>query len=409
MNPLQTLRIALRALLRNKTRSILTTLGIVIGVAAVIAMVAIGEGAKSRVENAFASMGTNLLVVLPGSTSAGGAQGGFGSQPTLTWDDLKAMKSEAPAVSAVAPQLRSTAQLVAEEQNWSTTVYGVTPEYFDIRSWAVADGSRFQQSDVDGGAKVVELGQTVVDKLFGPNAHPVGQQVRIKNMPFTVAGVLEKKGQSPTGQDYDDCVYIPVTTFQAKVQGGLQKYLSGTVYVAARDSASTDKAESEIRTLLRERHHLADGADDDFSVRNLTEVASAQQESTKTLTTLLAAVAGVSLLVGGIGIMNIMLVSVTERTREIGLRMAIGAKRIQILAQFLTEAMTLSFLGGLTGVILGVVAAAELASKFGWTMLVRPEVVLIAVGFSAVTGIVFGLYPARKASRLDPIDALRYE
>jgi putative ABC transport system permease protein len=409
MNPFQTLRIALRALLRNKTRSILTTLGIVIGVAAVIAMVAIGEGAKSRVESAFASMGTNLLVVLPGSTSAGGAQGGFGSQPTLTWDDLKAMKNEAPAVSAVAPQLRSTAQLVAEEQNWSTTVYGVTPEYFDIRSWSIASGTRFSQSDVDGGTKVVEIGRTVADKLFGPNADPVGQQVRIKNVPFTIAGVLDKKGQSPTGQDYDDCVYIPVTTFQAKVQGGLQKYLSGTVYVAAKDSASTDKAESQVRNLLRERHHIADGADDDFSVRNLTEVASAQQESTKTLTTLLAAVAGVSLLVGGIGIMNIMLVSVTERTREIGLRMAIGAKRFQILAQFLAEAMTLSFLGGLTGVALGVVAAAELAKNFGWTMLVRPDVVVIAVGFSAFTGIVFGLYPARKASRLDPIDALRYE
>ncbi len=363
MNPLQTLRIALRALLRNKTRSILTTLGIVIGVGAVIAMVAIGEGAKSRVADTFASMGTNLLVVLPGSSSASGAQGGFGSQPTLTWDDLKAMKSEAPAVASVAPQLRSTAQLVAEEQNWSTTVYGVTPEYFDIRSWAITDGSRFLQSDVDGGAKIVELGQTVVDKLFGPNAHPVGQSVRIKNMPFTVAGVLEKKGQSPTGQDYDDCVYIPVTTFQAKIQGGLQKYLSGTVYVAAKDSASTDAAESQVRSLLRERHHIADGADDDFSVRNLTEVASAQQESTKTLTTLLAAVAGVSLLVGGIGIMNIMLVSVTERTREIGLRMAIGAKRFQILAQFLTEAMALSFLGGLTGVVLGVGTAAELARK----------------------------------------------
>ncbi|HVY46007.1 MAG TPA: ABC transporter permease [Minicystis sp.] len=409
MNPLQTLRIALRALLRNKTRSLLTTLGIVIGVAAVIAMVAIGEGAKSRVESAFTSMGTNLLVVLPGSTSAGGAQGGFGSMPTLTWDDLKAMKTEVPGVANAAPQLRSTAQLVSEEQNWSTSVYGVTPDYFDIRSWKTVSGSRFSDGEVDGGAKVVVLGETVVDKLFGANADPVGQTVRIKNVPFTVEGVLEKKGQSPTGQDYDDCVYIPVTTFQAKVQGGLQKYLSGTVYVSATDAASLPKAEAGLRSLLRERHHLADGADDDFSIRNLTEVASAQQQSAKTLTTLLAAVAAVSLLVGGIGIMNIMLVSVTERTREIGLRMAIGARRRQILAQFLAEAMTLSFLGGLTGVALGVVAASELAKNFGWTMLVRPDVVVIAVTFSAVTGVLFGIYPARKASRLDPIDALRYE
>ncbi|HEY4117113.1 MAG TPA: ABC transporter permease [Byssovorax sp.] len=409
MNPLQTLRIALRALLRNKTRSILTTLGIVIGVGAVIAMVAIGEGAKSRVADTFASMGTNLLVVLPGSSSAGGAQGGFGSQPTLTWDDLRAMKTEVPGVGAAAPQLRVTSQLLSDEQNWGTTVYGVTPEYFDVRAWQTAEGAAITQGDVDGGAKVVVLGETVVDKLFGANAHPVGQTVRIKNVPFVVSGVLARKGQSATGQDYDDCVYVPVTTFQTKIQGGLQKYLSGTVYVSAASADQTASVESGLRALLRERHHLAQGQDDDFSIRNLAEMQSAQAASTDTLTTLLAAVAGVSLLVGGIGIMNIMLVSVTERTREIGLRMAIGAKRTQILGQFLAEAMALAFLGGLMGVALGVGAAGELAHKFGWTMLVRPEVVLVAVGFSALTGVVFGLYPARKASRLDPIDALRFE
>jgi putative ABC transport system permease protein len=409
VNPLQTFRIALRALLRNKTRSFLTTLGIVIGVAAVIAMVAIGEGAKARVEGAFAAMGTNLLVVLPGSSASGGARGGFGSQPTLTWDDLKAIQTEIPSVRTAAPQLRLSGQVMSDDQNWSTSIYGVTPAYFDIRSWAMSEGAPFSQSDVEGGAKVAVLGQTVVDKLFGPSANPVGQMIRIRNTPFTVVGVMQRKGQSATGQDYDDGLYIPVTTFQSKIQGGLQKYLAGTVYVTAASAEDTPRAQAAIRALLRERHHLDASADDDFSIRNLTEIAGAQQESTNTLTTLLASVAAVSLMVGGIGIMNIMLVSVTERTREIGLRMAIGAKRRQILAQFLVEALSLSSMGGLVGVALGISMASWLAGRFGWTTLIRPDVVLVAVGFSALTGIVFGIYPARKASRLDPIDALRYE
>jgi putative ABC transport system permease protein len=408
MNPLQTFRVALRALMRNKMRSFLTTLGIIIGVSAVIAMVAIGEGAKARVEEAFAAMGTNLLIVMPGSTSAGGVQGGFGSAPTLTWDDLKAIQNEVSSVRYAAPQLRSSAQIMSEEQNWSTSVYGTTPEYFAIRAWPIASGSSLSQSDVETGSKVLVVGQTVADKLFGSGANPVGQSVRVRNIPFTIVGVLSRKGQSPMGQDYDDAVFIPSTTFGAKIQGGLKKYLSGSIMVQAA-SSDTARAQADVTALLRDRHNLQDNADDDFSIRNLAEIASAQQEGTKTMTTLLAAVAAVSLVVGGIGIMNIMLVSVTERTREIGLRMAIGARRYQIMAQFLVESLTLAFFGGLIGVAIGVGAATWLSGKFGWSLLIRPDVVVISVVFSALTGVVFGLYPARKASRLDPIEALRYE
>ncbi len=409
MNPLLTLRIALRALLRNKMRSFLTTLGIIIGVSAVIAMVAIGEGAKAQVEKQFAAMGTSLLIVMPGTSSSGGARGGYGSQPTLTWDDLKAIQREVPSVKMAAPVLRSSTQLASEDQNWSTSVQGTTPDYFTIRTWAATSGSNITQSDVEGATKVIVLGQTVAQKLFGPGSDPVGQVVRIKNTPFQVIGVLQAKGQSPTGQDYDDGAFVPVTTFQAKIQGGLQKYLSGTIFVSAVSAEDTTRAQDAVTALLRDRHHIAQAVDDDFSIRNLAEIAGAQQEGTKTLTTLLASIAAVSLLVGGIGIMNIMLVSVTERTREIGVRMAVGAKPHHILSQFLVEALTLSVMGGIIGVVIGVVGGAKLAAKFGWPMLVRPDIVIISVAFSALVGVGFGLYPARKASRLDPIEALRYE
>lgn len=409
MNPLQTLRIAVRALMRNKMRSLLTTLGIIIGVGAVIAMVAIGEGAKANVEATFAAMGTNLLIVIPGTTTSGGVQGGFGSMPTLTWDDLKAIQTEVPSVRLAAAQLRSAAQLVSEDQNWSTTVFGVTPEYFDIRSWPAAQGTVLSPSDVEGGNKVVVLGQTVADKLFGPGANPIGQTVRIKNTPFQVVGVLARKGQSPMGQDYDDAAFLPTTTYRSKIQGGLGQFLSGVIMVQAVSADATPRAQADVSALLRDRHHLAQGVDDDFSIRNLAEIASAQQQGTDTLTTLLASVAAVSLLVGGIGIMNIMLVSVTERTREIGLRMAIGARRYHIMAQFLVESLTLSFFGGLLGVAIGAGSAHYLSGKFGWPMLVRPDIVAVSVLFSALTGVIFGLYPAWKASRLDPIEALRYE
>jgi putative ABC transport system permease protein len=408
VNILQTLRVAFRALFRNKMRSFLTTLGIVIGVSAVIAMVAIGDGAKARVEQAFAAMGSNMLIVLPGTSTAGGAHGGFGSMPTLTWDDLKAIRNEVPTVRAAAPQLRSVAQVLSEDQNWTTQVIGTTPEFFVIRSWPVARGSTLTQSDVDGGTKVAVLGATVVAKLFGAG-NPVGQVIRVKNVPFTVVGVLDKKGQSQWGQDFDDVLFVPVSTFLQKIQGGLGNYIAGTIMVSAVSADATSRAESQIRGLLRDRHRLQAGADDDFSIRNLSEIANASQEGTRTLTTLLAAIAAVSLLVGGIGIMNIMLVSVTERTREIGLRMAVGAKPSDIRLQFLVEALALAVTGGLIGVGLGLGAAWRLAQSFGWQVLYRPDVIFIAVGFSGLVGVGFGFYPAHRASRLDPIQALRFE
>ncbi len=409
MNPLVTILVAFRAVLRNKMRSFLTTLGIIIGVAAVIAMMAIGAGAKAQVEAAFTAMGTNLLIVMPGSTTSGGSFGGFGSMPTLTWDDLAAIRTEVPTVKAAAPQLRSNQSIVSDELNWTTSVTGTSPEYFEIRSWPAGSGSLFTQNDVDAATKVVVLGQTVVERLFGKSANPVGQTVRIGKSPFAVVGVLARKGQSPTGQDYDDAAFIPMTTFAQRIQGGLGKYLTGTIFVQATGSNTTTRAMTDVQNLLRERHHIPVGADDDFSIRNLSEIAGAQQQGTETMTTLLASVAAVSLLVGGIGIMNIMLVSVTERTREIGLRMAIGAKPRSILLQFLVEALVLSLAGGLLGVALGVGTATWLAGKFHWPMQIQVDVIGVSVIFSALVGVVFGLYPARKASQLDPIDALRYE
>ncbi len=409
MNILETFLVAARALLRNKTRSFLTALGIIIGVAAVIAMVAMGEGAKANVAEAIASMGTNLLIVLPGSSTAGGARGGFGSQPTLTWDDFKAIQTELPSVKEAAPVLSSTVQMLSEDQNWTTRVSGTTPEYFDIRNWPMALGSRFGQSDVEGGSKTVILGETVCEKLFGINANPVGQTVRIKNIPFQVVAVASKKGQSAAGQDYDDAAFVPYTTFAAKVQGGLQKYLSGIIFVSASSSAGTERATAEITSLLRDRHHLRTGTEDDFSLRNLSEIANAQEQAVGTISALLLSIALVSLAVGGIGIMNIMLVSVTERTREIGVRMAIGARPVNILTQFLIEALTLAVAGGVAGIAAGLLAAQRLAVTFSWPMKVRPDIILVAVVFSGLVGVGFGLYPAYKASRLDPIDALRYE
>ncbi len=409
MNIFQTFWVALRALVRNKMRSFLTALGIIIGVSAVIAMVAIGEGAKAKVAEAFSSMGSNLLILLPGTTTRGGAFGGFGSMPTLTWDDLAAIRKEASAVKYAVAALRTTGQLVAEDQNWSTSINGTSPEYFLARNWDIASGESFSDSDLESGNKVVVLGQTVADKLFGPNSQAVGQTVRIKNQPFLVVGVLAKKGQSPGGQDYDDAVFVPETTYMAKIQGGLQKYVAGVIMLSAVSEDATAKAEKQVSEILRDRHHIEPGDDDDFSIRNLTEMASAQESGMKTLSMLLASIAAVSLLVGGIGIMNIMLVSVTERTREIGLRMAVGAKPRNILAQFLVEALTLSLSGGVFGVALGLYAAFRLSTKFGWPLLLRPDVIVLAVGFSALVGVTFGLYPAVKASRLDPIEALRYE
>jgi putative ABC transport system permease protein len=405
----ETVRIALRALRRNRLRSFLTALGIIIGVAAVIAMVAIGEGARARVEQAFTAMGTNVLIVSSGAKTANGVKVAAGALPTLTWDDLKAIRAEVPGVRCVAPRLHTTGQIVTEDQNWATLITGTTPAFFEIRNWAIRLGTGIAEEDVDAGAKIAVLGDTVAASLFGASADPVGQTVRIQNVPFRVVGVADRKGQSPGGNDYDDVVYVPVSTFLAKIQGGLQNYIAGTIMVEVTDDDQTGAVAGNIAALLRDRHNIAAGSDDDFTVKNQTETANRKEESTQALTLLLASIAAVSLVVGGIGIMNIMLVSVTERTREIGVRVAVGAKPRNILFQFLIESLALSVMGGLAGVALGLVAAERLALRFGWPMLVRPDVIALAVGFSAVVGICFGLYPAYKAARLDPIVALRYE
>ncbi|HEY1697620.1 MAG TPA: ABC transporter permease [Polyangiaceae bacterium] len=409
MNLANVMPIAVTALLRNKTRSFLTTLGVIIGVASVISMVAVGEGAKARVSGVFATMGTNMLVVLSGSTSTGGVSGGFGSLPTLTWDDLRTMRTQAPAVRWAAPAQMTKVTIMAQDQNWTTSLTGTSPEFFDIRNWVIDKGSLFADTDVQAGAKVIVVGATVADKLFGVGVDPVGATVRIRSVPFLVVGLLQRKGQSPMGTDYDDAAFIPVTTFQNQIQGGLQKYIAGAVIVSAISADDTGRAQSEIAALLRDRHHLGPADDDDFNIRNLTEMANAQQQGTQTLTALLAAIAVVSLVVGGIGIMNIMLVSVTERTREIGVRMAVGAKPWHVLAQFLAEAVTLSMIGGLMGIVLGSVIARVVAARLGWGYTPRVDMILLSFGFSALVGVGFGLYPARKASRLDPIEALRYE
>jgi len=409
MDVLQTFRVAARALLTNKIRSFLTILGIIIGVAAVIAMVAIGNGARARVEQAFAAMGSNLLIILPGSTTAGGAHGGFGTMPTVTWADLKAIQTEVPAVRYAAAELRTTAQVFSENANWTTSIEGTISAYLDIESWKIAQGAAFQQSDVEVGTKVSLIGQTVSDKLFGVGVNPVGRTIRIRNVPFEVIGLLAPRGQSNWGRDLDDVVIVPQTTFEARIQGGLQQYVRGAIMVQAVSNDATQRAEREIVALLRDRHHLTTDQDDDFSIRNLAEMQNARQQSTDTLTSLLASIAAVSLLVGGIGIMNIMLVSVTERTREIGLRMAVGARPRVILAQFLAEALALAVAGGIAGIGVGLFAAERLAVQFDWPIVTQPETIVLAVGFSGLVGVVFGLYPAHRASRLDPIEALRYE
>ena len=409
MNPLATLAIAVRALLRNTTRSLLTALGVIIGVAAVIAMTAIGAGAKERVEKTFESMGSNMLVVMSGSSFGGGVRGGGGSQPSLTWDDLAAIREEVPSVRYVAPQLQTRAQVGAEGQNWNTSVQGTTADFFAIRNWKVSRGALFSDEDEQTGAKVAVLGTSVVKNLFGAYANPVGQVVRVGTVPFEVVGVLETKGQAAFGQDMDDVVVVPASTYRAKLHGGLQQYIDGVIFVGCASHAATATAQPEIEELLRRRHRIRTGAEDDFSVRNLSDIASAQEEGAETMQSLLAGIALVSLLVGGIGIMNIMLVSVTERTREIGLRMAVGAKPRSILSQFLVEAVVLSLIGGLVGVGAGLGSARYLVARFEWPMLVQPGVVAVAVAFSAAIGVGFGLYPAFKASRLDPIQALRYE
>ena len=409
MSVLAIAKVAGSALLRNKLRSFLTTLGVVIGVAAVIAMVTVGDGARRRVQQTFEAMGTNLLIVVSGSSSSGGMFGGAGTKATLTWADLAAIRSELSAVAAAAPVMRTSVVLQAEDQNWTTAVVGTSPEYLQIRNWSIAGGRSFDSGELDGGAGVVVLGATVVERLWGPGFDPVGRTVRLRGNPFVVIGVLDRKGQSPMGQDYDDIALVPYTSFQTKISSaGLGNFINGSIFVNS-TTEETTRAQRQIENLLRDRHKLAPGIEDDFGVRNLSEIAAAQEQGTSILTTLLAAIAIVSLVVGGIGIMNIMLVSVTERTREIGVRMAVGARSWHILGQFLGEALALSLAGGVIGVGLGVVVARELARRFDMPSTIHGGVIALALGFSVVVGVGFGLYPARKASRLDPIEALRYE
>ncbi|HZW23808.1 ABC transporter permease [Noviherbaspirillum sp.] len=410
MNLLATIRIALNALRVNKLRSILTMLGIIIGVAAVITMIAVGAGAQQRVEEQIKNLGSNLMIILPGSTTSSGVRLGAGANQSLTDDDAAAIVREIPEVQVAAPSNRRTEQVVASGANWSTSIYGVNPDYFEAREWPLQSGRMFDQAELSGNAKVALIGQTAAKQLFG-DLDPVDQTIRIRKVPFTIIGVLERKGQSMMGQDQDDVVMLPLSTARNRLFGNTQGKLRrvGTIQVKVREGASMQVAEERIRELLRQRQRTQPGQDDAFTVRNLTELLQAQEESSRIMTLLLAAVASVSLLVGGIGIMNIMLVSVTERTREIGLRMAVGARGSDILTQFLVEAMTLSLIGGFAGIVLGVTGSWLVGEMTGWATRMSPESIVLAVGFSAGIGIFFGFYPARKAASLLPIQALRYE
>ena len=405
MNVLNIMKVSLRSLGRNKLRSFLTMLGIIIGVGAVIAVMAVGEGAQYNIQQQIATLGTNVLLTFPGSSNQGGVRVGLGSMTSLTADDLSAMQTQCPSVQIAAPVITTGGQLVYGELNWGTRVTGSNPEYFTIRSWPLSSGQLFTDSDIRGATKVCVLGQTVVDNLFR-GSDPIGATIRIKKMPFKVVGVLSPKGQSAQGADQDDIVIAPYTTVQKKMMG--VTYL-GIIMVSAISDKSMDDAQSQITELLRVRHKIQPWEDNDFTIRSQTEIANAAQATTKVLTILLASIASISLLVGGIGIMNIMLVSVTERTREIGIRMSIGARGKDILFQFLVEAVVLSMVGGTIGVVIGMGASNLISKLAGWPTLVAPTSVGLAFLFAAAVGIFFGFYPARKAAMLNPIDALRFE
>lgn len=401
------LRIAFRSLRVNKMRSALTMLGIVIGVAAVIAMFAVGNGANQKISASIASMGSNLLMVRPGVAISGRRRGGS-NEPTLTLEDARAIAAEIPSVEDVAPVLRGTSQIVYGNANWSTSIWGTTSSIMNVRQWTLASGRGLSDSDVRSAAKVCLLGQTVIDELFG-SQDPIGKVVRIDKVPMKVVGTLGEKGSSAMGSDQDDVIFVPVTTAQKRLFGARFPGKIGDIMVKGRTADVLEKAEKEITLLLAQRHRIRKGQPNDFHVRNLSEIMEAAKESTKVMSILLAAIASVSLLVGGIGIMNIMLVSVTERTREIGIRMAIGAQTADILAQFLTEAVIMSLAGGAIGIALGAFGSRLISRFAGWTTAISPFSIVLAFGFSAFIGIFFGFYPAWKASRLSPIEALRYE
>ena len=403
-----TVKIAVNAIGVNKMRSGLTMLGIIIGVASVIAMMSVGAGAKIRISKEIASLGSNLLMVLSGAATSGGLRMGFGTAPSLTVDDARAIAAGIPDVAFTAPLLPGTAQVVYGNQNWNTIITGTIPVFFELREWPLISGKIFTERDVDAATKVAVLGQTVVENLFG-NEDPLDKVIRIKKIPFRIIGVLSRKGQSPTGQDQDDIIYVPVTTAQKRLFGTL---FPGTVRMLIVKAISPDalkNVEKDIAALLRERHRIPPGKDDDFTVRNLSEMMAASEQAAGIMSILLGAIASVSLLVGGIGIMNIMLVSVTERTREIGIRMAVGARQKDILMQFLIEAVVLAVIGGGAGIVIGAIGSWLISYFAGWEIYISASAIFLAFGFSAITGIFFGFYPARKASQLAPVECLRYE
>jgi len=404
------MQMAVGALGVNKVRTALTALGVIIGVGAVVTMMAIGTGAESRVAAQIRSLGSNLIIVLSGSITSGGLRLGAGSQLTITEDDARAIQREIASVQAAAPAMRGGVQVVFGNTNWSTPLQGVTPEFFQAREWDVVAGRLLVQQDVDIAGKVVLLGQTVSENLFG-SSNPIGQTVRIKKVPFVVVGILARKGQSAMGDDQDDTVIVPISTAKKRVLGISQANARavGAILIKVQETGRMKESEAQIRELLRQRHHLQPGQDDDFAVRNLSEILASQEAASKVMSLLLAAVAAVSLVVGGIGIMNIMLVSVTERTHEIGLRRAVGARRRDILNQFLVEAVFVSLAGGLIGIALGIIGSYTIGAIFQWSILVSFSAILPAFLFAGMVGVFFGYYPARKASLLKPIEALRHE
>jgi len=399
------LKVALKSILKARMRSLLTALGIIIGVAAVVIMVAIGDGAQAQVEKQISALGSNLIIIFPGSSNTGGVSMGAGSINRFTMADVTKIQEEATLIKGVTPIVRSGGQVIGGSGNWSTQVQGVATNYLDIRDWPLASGDFFTDKDMVSRAKVAVLGHTVADQLF-PNDDPVGQQIRIRNVPFRVVGVLSAKGQSSFGTDQDDIIIAPATTVLDRLVGTI--YIS-YMMVSAVSTDQIDAAQEELKTIMREAHHLYPGQDDDFTVRNQAELTQAATATSQILTILLASVAGVSLIVGGIGIMNIMLVSVTERTREIGIRLSVGARTSDVLIQFLTEAIVLSLAGGLIGVLLSVGIIFILNNYTSMAAVISPTIIFISVGFAGIIGIFFGFYPAKKAANLNPIDALRYE
>jgi putative ABC transport system permease protein len=403
-----TLRIAVRALRRNTLRTLLTMLGIIIGVGAVIAMISIGNGAKARIEAQIAAMGQNVILIMSGNMSRGGFRMGFGAPGTLKAEDYDAIRREVDGVAGISPEIRANAQVAAGNQNHLPTIVGVGADYLEIRSWSLVSGANFTEADVRNANKVALIGKTAAETLFGEGSDPVGQIVRIKNAPFTIVGYLKSKGMGMGlgSQDQDDIIFVPYTSAMKRLTGDTT---FRSFSIQASSPAAMDDVQQQVTELLRQRHKIGPGKEDDFIVRTQQEISETATETSRVMTLLLGSIAGVSLLVGGIGIMNIMLVSVTERTREIGIRMSIGARGRDILLQFLTEAVTLSIVGGLIGIALGIGASQFISQKFGWNTLTSTDSILLAFAFSAAIGIFFGFYPARKAAQLDPIDALRYE